>query len=217
VLLNSADKPTGWDNGQADSGGVITTTQSLDWAFGAGSMNLDTAYDQYLTGTTDVAGTGGGTVDQTGWDLGSLNLSGSNDYVLNGTMEVGDVITATLAWYRNRTVNVGAGTVNDVGFADMDLEIWDSTFTTKYASSESDYNSVEHLFYTVGAAGAYGIRVLYSDQIFGASTAESYGLAWSATGDSGSSAPEPGQALMLVTLLAAAAPLASFRPRRRAA
>lgn len=213
VLLNSADKPTGWDNGQADSGGVITTTQSLDWDFGAGRMNLDEAYDQYLNGTTDVAGTGGGTIDQMGWDLGSLTLSGSNDYVISGSIAAGDILTATLVWYRNRTVDVVAETTNDVGFADFDLEIWDSTFTTKYATSKSDYNSVEHLYYTVGTTGTYGIRVLYSDQIFGSSTTESYGLAWS----SGHSAPEPGEALLLLTLALSVVPLGLMRPRCRRA
>jgi subtilisin family serine protease len=39
VLMNSADKIAGWDNGQQSVSGVITTTQSLDWNLGAGRLN----------------------------------------------------------------------------------------------------------------------------------------------------------------------------------
>ena len=72
-LLNSADKTVGWTNGQADDGfGVIRTTQSLDWALGAGQVNLDTAFDQYTAGTQDVPGLGGGNVQTIGWDYATI-------------------------------------------------------------------------------------------------------------------------------------------------
>ena len=50
VLLNSADKIPGWDNGQTFSSGVVTTTQALDYSSGAGRMNLARAYTQYTGG-----------------------------------------------------------------------------------------------------------------------------------------------------------------------
>ena len=43
VLLNSASKPTGWNNGQSLQGTVLRTTQALDYVYGAGKLNLDRA------------------------------------------------------------------------------------------------------------------------------------------------------------------------------
>jgi hypothetical protein len=173
VLLNSAEKIPAWDNGQYDDSGVITTTQSLDWSSGAGRMNLDTAYDQYLAGVTDVAGSGGGTIDAVGWDFGQLSGTGNqNDYVFGEELVGGSVFDVTLSWFRNRS-----GT-SDNGFADLDLQIWDASFTTLLATSSSEFNNVEHLHYTVPEDGAYGLRVLYDGQVFGGDVNEDYGLAW---------------------------------------
>ena len=78
VLMNSADKTVGWDNGTVShpngNGGVLTT-QGLDNRVGTGRLNLDAAYDQFLTGTTDVAGISSGNlglVDNIGWDFGEV-------------------------------------------------------------------------------------------------------------------------------------------------
>ena len=58
VLMNSADKTLGWNNGQTANpngfGGVLTT-RGLDNRVGAGRMDLNRAFDQLLSGTTDVA------------------------------------------------------------------------------------------------------------------------------------------------------------------
>ena len=58
VLMNSADKTSGWNNGQTANpngfGGVLTT-RGLDNRVGAGRMDLNQAFDQFLSGTTDVA------------------------------------------------------------------------------------------------------------------------------------------------------------------
>ena len=60
VVMNSAAKTLGWNNGQTPnpngSGGVVTT-QGLDNRVGTGRMDLNRAYDQLLSGTTDVPGT----------------------------------------------------------------------------------------------------------------------------------------------------------------
>ncbi|HSV15171.1 MAG TPA: S8 family serine peptidase, partial [Tepidisphaeraceae bacterium] len=40
VLMNAADKTVGWDNGQSLVGGVVRTTQALDYATGAGRVDL---------------------------------------------------------------------------------------------------------------------------------------------------------------------------------
>lgn len=197
VLMNAADKTVGWDNGQADVSGVVTTTQSLDYAVGAGALNAGSTFDQYTAGTTDVAGTGGGTVDVIGWDLGSLAVTSSNDYVINTALQAGDTLTATLDWFRNQSVNVAGGTATDSAFANMDLSIWDSGFTTKVAESISLYNETEHLHLSLPNDGLYGLRVSFIGHAFNligaAANTESFGLAWSVQ-----SVPEPASALLLV-------------------
>src|SRR4029078_6585924 len=78
VLMNSADKTLGWNNGQVahpNGNGGVLTTQSLDSRLGTGRMNLNRAFDQLLSGTTDVAGAAAGvvgTVENIGWDFGQV-------------------------------------------------------------------------------------------------------------------------------------------------
>ncbi len=194
VLMNSADKVTGWDNGQSTVSNVVTTTQSLDWALGAGRMNLDTAYDQYLSGTKNVTGMIGGTISNIGWDLGLVSSVGShNDYVFDTKLLGGSVFDATLTWFRNCTTNTSTYDTSETGFANLDLQIWDSTFTTLIATSASLYNSSELLHFVLPSTGLYGIRVAYTGY-YGTAAAESFGLAWSAT-----AIPEPGVLVLVAT------------------
>ena len=206
VLLNSATPLPGWDNGQrVNAQGVTATTQSLDWEQGAGMLNLDQAFDQYLTGTRDVPGTISGTVASvaaTGWDFGTLLEKAHNDYVIQSQLSAGSTLNVTLSWFRNLGAPVLTDdadpalqlTTADLGFANLDLEIWDADFTHLYATSMSRYNDTELLRYILPADGMYGFRVNYLDQIFGTSVAENYGLAWS-----WAAIPEPGSGLLLIT------------------
>ncbi len=187
VLLNSANKIPGWDNAQTDVGGVITTTQSLDLASGAGAMNLTTAYDQLLSGTTDVPGLGGGTIDVIGWDYGQVSQSASTDYFIGAPLEGGSEFTATLTWFVDRSINLSTNASTEDSFDDLNLEVWevvDGNPTTKVAESISDYNTVEHLSFTVPATGEYMIRTVWDEEhwdfVSDANT-EQYGLAWSGT------------------------------------
>ena len=70
--------------------------------------------------------------------------------------------------------------VTDLGMAKLDLQIWDSTFTTLYAESDTSYNNVQGLHYLLPCDGDYGIRVYYESQLFGTPDAggETFGLAW---------------------------------------
>ena len=192
VILNSASKTTGWDNGQTSVDGVVTTTQSLDWSLGAGVLNLDQAYDQYLSGDANLDGLSGGIVENIGWDYASLDAIGdANDYVIDACIEGDAFLDVTLTWFRDRTVS--GTTTYDNAFADFDLEIWDANFETLLAASISDYNSVEHLHFLLPESGFYGIRVVYDEQRFGEVDQEYYGLAWSAA----AAVPEPGQIFLL--------------------
>lgn len=179
VLMNSADKTAAWSNGQTVVAGVVQTTQSLDYAVGAGRLNLNRAYDQYLSGTTDVPGSSGGSVDNIGWDFGSVSPLAQNSYAILDPLKAGTTFTATLSWFRDRSF-LNNSAVTDNAFRDLDLQVWDASFTTLIAQSISNYNDSEHLSFTLPSDGLYALRVVYDQTIFGTAAPESYALAWSA-------------------------------------
>jgi len=200
VIQNSATKIPGWTNGQSTVNGVITTTQSLDYASGAGALNLNGAFDQFLSGgTKDVTGTGGGSITALGWDFGTVAAGSHNDYPFSVFLKGGTNLTLTLDWFRDRTF-VSTSSTTDNAFRDLNLEVWNSTFTSEIATSDSLYNDVEHLSFTVPSDGLYAIRVSQAAPIFGATGPESYGLAWSGT----ATVPEPGAAAILLAVGGAA-------------
>jgi hypothetical protein len=188
MLQNSADKVAGWSNAQANIGGVITTTQSLDYVTGAGRMNLDRAYDQLFAGATDVTGLSGGAVPATGWDFGQVSQGTPNDYFINEPLVGGTPFTATLTWHTDRDINLLTDATTEVSFDDLNLQIWQADSggspTTLIAESKSLYNNVEHLSFTVPTSGHYLIRTVWSGEHWdftGDVNNESYGLAWSCT------------------------------------
>jgi hypothetical protein len=167
---------------------------------------------QYIdpTGTHDVPGNGGGDVAKIGWDLGALTLGNRNDYPITEPLHSGDFLDVTLTWFRDRTVNDDTQLGTDDGQANLDLQIWNATFTSLLASSESAYNTSEELHFALPSDGDYGIRVLYLDQLFGTPQPETYGLAWNEFVP----VPEPAA----LTLIATALPwLAVWLKQRRKA
>ncbi|MFH5804064.1 S8 family serine peptidase [Alienimonas sp. DA493] len=212
VLLNSANKNlNGYDNGQFLDSGVVTTFQSLDLTYGAGALDLDAAFEQYvLADTAGVLGNDGGLVGAVGWDLGSVShdglLAAAEDLFFIGTeLAGGSVFTTTLTWFAER---VGAndtleGTFEDV-LVDLDLEVFrfdalTQTVIETVAQSISAFNVVEHLSFELPEDGYYGVRVSYFDEHwdFGDDdTATTYGLAWSGVARP-AAVPEPGTACLV--------------------
>ncbi|CAK0777332.1 hypothetical protein CCP3SC15_570005 [Gammaproteobacteria bacterium] len=185
VLLNSADKIPGWNNGQiphSNGLGGVVTTQALDWASGAGALNLDRAHDQYVTAETrDVVGLGGGMVKKTGWDYGQVGIEKSNIYRISEILPVDTLLAVTLSWFRDRTFTPGTFMAGELGHADLDLIIRDTVTNQIIAESISTYNVVEHLYFNLPASSLYQIEVNYGGNLFGAIKREEYGLAWSTT------------------------------------
>jgi hypothetical protein len=217
VLMNAADKTMGWNNGQIDhpnGGGGVRTTRGVDDRVGAGRLNLDRAFDQFLSGTTDVAGTAHGAlgaVKPIGWDFGEVAQGLTNDYLINGTIEAGTTLTATLSWFRDRST-FGLTEYFDESFDNLDLELWSAVAgnpVSLISESFSRYNNTEHFEFKVPNTGQYMLRVRWTEELFdvlGDTNAEQYGLAWATF-----AVPEP-TTLSLLTILLAACGLA----RRRA-
>lgn len=200
VLMTSADKTSGWNNGQAINGGVIRTTQALDTAVGAGRMNLAQAMPFYTdtNSTRDVAGTvisSPVTVQNRGYDFAAITRTGHNDYVLPENVSAVSRFSVTLTWLANRGISSFAALPNntdvpgadyffDNKLANLNLQVYrlgaGGSFDTLVAESVSDYNNTEHLFLTDLIAGRYGIRINYTNDVwnFTSDTSETYGLAW---------------------------------------
>ncbi len=215
VLMNSADKTTGWNNGQVVNGlGAVTTTQALDYAAGAGRLNLDRAFDQYLTaGTRDVLGLNHGnlgTVAAAGWDLGNVLLNGTNSYSIGGFLEAGSLFNVTLNWFRNRTFNAATFAAADVGQANLTLRVIDLITNAIVGESASLFNTAEHLSFRLPSTSRYGLQVAYGSNTFGAMNNVDYGLAWSGTI---AAIPEPGGLMLLSMTIAIGS---TIRRRKRA-
>lgn len=199
VIMAGATETIGWDNGQRVTGGVITTDQSLDYATGAGRLNLEAAASIYVDGTHNVPGDGGGVIESRGWDLGVVGLHDANDYFFDLSQSGGWEIAVSLNWFVNAGFDSVAGIGTAQSFADLDLQVWTVSgglLVTKIAESASLYNNSEFLRFVLPASGLYGIRVTFDGVRYDATgllASETYGLAWQV-----GAVPEPGEWGMLV-------------------
>ena len=226
VLLNSADKLAGFNNNQTVVDGHIETAQGLDYAQGAGQLNLSAAFDQYALGTHDVAGLGGGVnLAALGWDYGAVALNAFNDYQI-GNLQGGTNFTATLDWFINRQFD-GIGVdptfggfliTQDNGFAQLSLELYrtDINGQNLVARSFAPYNNVQHFFVNTPVDGSYFLRVAYAGNRYGTDTTQAYGLAWSGTRLApAASAPEPTTLVLVLVFGGTVLLFAPLRLRRR--
>jgi subtilase family protein len=214
VLMNSADKPTDWNNGQFTNGnGVIFTSQALDYSFGAGMLDLNQAWTQYTGGTTDVLDItgkptlGGGSVQTTGWAFGHItHIPGGTatvDYTFNAAASAGSILSATLDWYSNElTTETADGLVPKYGsFDNLDLSVFllGGGSPQLVAESASLYNSVQELYFALPQSGTYMLEVSENTYLwnFTKDTTTDYGLAWSTT-----AVPEPASAALLAAGMA---------------
>jgi hypothetical protein len=216
VLMNSAAKTQGWDNGQSANpnglGGVLTT-RGVDDLVGAGRMDLNRAFDQLLSGTKDVAGLSQGAmgaVNPIGWDFGQVGQGINNDYLIANPLPAGSLFTATLTWFRDRQT-IGTTTFSDSSYDNLDLELWNALGGVPQnliSASNGRYNNNEHFNFAIPTTGEYLLRVRWTEEMFdnvGDLNIEQYGLAWS-----GASVPEPA-ALVLILIAATFLTLARRR------
>jgi len=221
VLMNSADKLPGWDNGQQMVNGVITTTQALDYTMGAGRMNLGTAFTQYTTSacvTTyqGISWTGLNLqVANVGWAYGTVLLGGSNNYTFANQLFAGQQIAVTSDWFRSQNWNSATNDYVDVAQAELDLMIYQvlsGGSDILVAESISPVSTTQELYFQVPSTGTYMIDVGYSTNLFdfsGSYATQDYGLAWSVE-----DVPEP-SSIMLIGLGGAGLALLRWRRLKR--
>lgn len=199
VLMAGATRTEGWNNGQTELSGVITTTQALDYATGAGAMNLEKTAEIYLiSGTKDVAGLGGGAISAKGWDYGQLAEGSANEYRFTDSFTGQVELTISLNWFTGTDFDE-----NDIGqalsFSDLNLEVWrliDGVLTTKVAESISLYNNSEFLRVALDTPGDYAIRVAFLGMIYDLDPSANdtdYAVAWQAE-----TVPEPAAWMLLL-------------------
>jgi hypothetical protein len=230
VLLNSAGKTAGWDNHTVTRpDGVLFTDRGLDFRVGAGALNLDRAYDQYLTSSYIIPSTAAFPqklmVQNTGWAYSHISAAGPHNYQLCNPLQQGDILTVTADWFIPVTFNTAAVpdpiTDNFSGadlhaeyFDQLDLQVWhylNGLPDRLVAECFSPYINVDHLHFAVPEDGSYLIRVTYVGTTYdlnGNAPGElDYAIAWSVT-------PVPEPATLLLTLIGAMALLHRGRHRR---
>ena len=195
VLMAGASTTAGWDNGQD---AMNVTTQALDFRSGAGALNLVAAADVFYFGTTGIAGDTGGTIADAGWDMATIDLGGTVEWVFANAFTQEMSITVALNWFSVRSFDGLTDSASDVAFSNLDLELWSvdegGSFLSRLGASLSDYNNTEFLRIDSLAAGRYGFRVRFDEMIFDTTNtidSETLGLAWNAV-----AVPEPGTWLL---------------------
>ena len=116
VLINSADKTSGWNNGQSWNGTSWSTSRGLDYATGGGRMNLSQAFNQYVNGSGNTitqlinpTGTGPHSVLSTGSARATIDRpdsasSANVDFLISSPLTKNTELNTTLAWYVNAAV-----------------------------------------------------------------------------------------------------------------
>jgi hypothetical protein len=188
TMMASASATNGWNNGQTNTSGVITTAQALDNSVGAGMINLDAAYRVYVgdpsglvlgnmvfvdagvNTTLGVTGTAGGSgLDSRGWDLGSVvsgtgATAGVNFYSFSQPFTAGDTLSVALTWFAERTLGATLESAADIALANLSLEVWRMSplggEESLIAQSIAAYGTSEFLRFAIPTSGSYGLKVV---------------------------------------------------------
>ena len=201
TLINSADKNVFDRNGNAweafnaqQIGDVFTVTSGLDEQLGAGQVDGVNLFEQYSVGEMDA-----GTVDEVGWDVGTVADGNPLEYVFGKSLEAGSSFTATLTWFREVSlVDNGNGFLDSADQYNADV-LDNLTLSLLLdgeliATANSAIDNVEHLHFDLTETGNYTLLV-QREQILGSGTSTQFGLAWTAT-----AVPEPSSAFVLLTI-----------------
>ncbi len=166
LLMAGAERPDDWERG--DSTSSDDERVPLDYAYGAGTLNVENSFDILTTGKRPNGGT------QLGWDT-ALSKKKGKTYPFTITHEAGEEdhndFTAVLTW--NRDIKRGArGSLKGV-LADLDLTLQEKHGRRwrTVAHSDSSYDNVETITLDDLDAGNYKLLVRGAKP-------ETYSLAW---------------------------------------
>lgn len=223
LLMNSADKLAGWSRSTVTSGSTIINTTPVDSRQGAGRVNLAKALDQYSS-SVGGGGDAAGSVAAVGWSLSTVAQNQPLDYLFDHPLAGGSDLTATLAWFMDRTATgfdpdaanpAGAMSFSNVRFDDLDLYLFKAddlgravgdavaASISGFGADNPGWDSVEHLFVQIPETGNYLLRVKWNAELFdfaGLPDSDLFALAWSAA----AAAPEPATAATMLILLCGA-------------
>jgi hypothetical protein len=155
----------------------------LDYQMGAGQLNAFRAYQQFSTGASQPDKL----VPAIGWNYTSIQESTSQDYAIAKPLKKGSFISITLTWDRlvelqdkNRNEQFDAGeSFSDRGLNNLNVYLMkaEENDTSKSIwSSESNIDSVEHIFHKIPDNDRYKIRVRYDRKVN--EPVQPYALAW---------------------------------------
>ncbi|MGF1568170.1 MAG: S8 family serine peptidase [Nodosilinea sp.] len=207
VLLNSADKlKDNGDGLRLGMSRTLLDESNHSWVesdayrdrkiplhseLGTGHLNAYRAYEQLLPGAfgPDQA------IPAVGWNYAALENSPDaaaapqvHDYVFDAPLQAGSYLSATLAWERlvelvdqngNGLYDLGES-FTDKGLNNLNVYLMaadEDDPANSLWSSESDVDSVEHIFYQIPETGRYKLRIIEQGQAHDAPS-QPYALAW---------------------------------------
>ncbi len=165
------------DTGQVDPW-ERTPSQPLDNIFGAGQLNAFNSYVMteggQFSGSTGAAGT---PIANHGWDY-QTSIAPADEVKYEFTIPEGKhaaEVSIVLAWnYEITDINSGSGFSPSESFANLDLELLDSSGGL-VDHSVSMVDNVEHVYLTGLSPGTYTFQVLSDENNL---AARDYGIAW---------------------------------------
>jgi hypothetical protein len=170
-----------------DSDAHQSRTIPLDAQMGTGQLNALRAYQQFSPGQRSPRQG----IPAIAWDYRSVSTQVPyQEYVFETPLRQGSYVAITLAWdrqvdlmdtNRNGSYDVGE-TFRDRGLNNLDVYLMraeEHDSAQSIWSSESQVDSVEHLFHQIPQAGRYKIRVQLRQRSFANNeSTQPYGLAW---------------------------------------
>jgi hypothetical protein len=164
-----------------------SSTQPLDSIYGAGQLDIDTAYDMLVAGEFNASGSS--LAAATGWDFGLASSTSPQRYFFDVDSSLaGGSLTASLNWQRTMSAvdgqpGPGVSYTFSGTLANLDLKLYSASgfsLGSLLAQSISDSNNTELIWSQGLAAGRYALEV--SSNTGGID----YGVAWV------TAVPEPG-------------------------
>ncbi len=163
----------------------------LNYQMGTGQLNAFRAYQQFSPGqwepASPLARQGNKGVPPIAWDYRTVKAYNYQDYVLEQPLQQESFVSVTLAWDRlvelqdtnnNKQYDIEES-FRDHGLNNLDIYLMraeDNDISKSIWSSQSDVDSVEHIFHQIPATGRYKIRVQFRQQVN--ENTQPYALAW---------------------------------------